>query len=174
MYKRLQPVNIVYTTFTPCKFRRKLCREISRQKSFRDIFSGNFGENPGEIFPGNSRHTFFTRCCSLVYRKCTEIPGEIPGEIFPSGVFPKFPKFSRREIFSTHFRYTVVNILYVYNCLQSVNVVFRKFTPCEHRRKLCQEVSREKVFPTFSPEIFPEISPPESFFVIPVNMDNSP
>ena len=96
-------------------------------------------------------------------RKCR---GNSRGEIFPSGSFPDFPKFSRREIFSTKFRHNITNNLYTYNCLQPVNQTFVKFVALHFRKKFLQEnfpdkkVSRHfprKFCGKFSPGKFPPV-----------------
>ena len=88
----LQPVNQPFIKCNLQYFWRKLLWKNSHKKSFRHIFSGNFGETRGEIFPKISRCNFFTPVYKAVSRKYPKMSGKLPGGNFPGGKFPGFPE----------------------------------------------------------------------------------
>ena len=104
-------------------------------------------------------------------RKCR---GNSRGEIFPSGSFPDFPKFSRREIFSTKFRRNIINNLYAYNCLQPVNQTFVKFVAKCFRKKFLQENFPDKKCRDIFPGNFVGKFPGESFLPFCENTGDTP
>ena len=126
-------------------------------------------------FPGNSPDATFSPCFTERFsQNPRKSRGKFRGEIFPSGGFPDFPKFSRREIFSTKFHRNITNKLYVYNWLQPVNQYFAKFVTWYFRGKLLQENFSEKSVATFSPEISEETFPGKSFLPFWENTGNTP
>ena len=108
-------------------FGEKLVRKFPENGKFPVRFSGNFGENCGEIFPEFSRRNFFTLVYRAISGKCPKIPGEIPGGNFPVGKFPGFPEILPTGNFHHKFHHNITNKLYLYNGLQPVNQTFTKF-----------------------------------------------
>ena len=119
------------------------------QKKVFPTFSPEMSEKLVEKFPGNSpENTFSPWFTERFPENARKFWGKFPGEIFPSGSFPSgsfpdFPKFSRREIFTTNFHHNVTNKSYLYNWLQPVNQTFTRFVSQHFRGKLLQE----KTFP---------------------------
>ena len=107
--------------------------------SFLSGFSGISGKL-GEKFSRNSPDATFSPWFTERFpENARKSRGKFPGEIFPSGSFPDFPKFSRREIFSAKFHHNINNKLYLYNGLQPVNSTFTKFMSWYFHGKLLQE-----------------------------------
>ena len=161
----------IYKSYTPRISEGNLSGNFPKTGSFLSGFPG-ISEKLGEKISRNSPDATFSPWFTERFpENARKSRGKSRGEIFPSGSFPDFPKFSRREIFSTKFHHNITNKLYLHNCLQPVNHKFTKVVTREVRREICREISRKRevscqVFREFrrnSGRKFPEILPTQLF-----------
>ena len=128
--------------------------------SFLSVFPGISGKIVEKFSRNSPDATFSPGFTERFPENARKSRGKFREEIFPSGSFPDFPKFSRREIFSTKFHHNITNKSYTYNGLQPVNHTFPKFGVCYFREKLLQEkLFRENMSRHFPGKFRRKLSP---------------
>jgi hypothetical protein len=97
----------VYKSYTPRISEGTLSGNFPKTGSFLSGFPGISGKIVEKFSRNSPDATFSPWFTERFQENARKSGGKFRGEIFPSGSFPNFPKFSRREIFSTQFHHNI-------------------------------------------------------------------
>ena len=133
--------------------------------------SGKLGEKISRNSPDDTFSPWFTERFPENARKSR---GKFRGEIFPSGSFPDFPKFARREIFSTNFTTTLLTTCTcIMDCSREIKLL-QSLWQDTFVGNFCRETFAGKTVPAFSPAILGKLSPEKSFLTFCENTGDTP